>query len=284
MEQIVLEAFAKLNLSLDIKGRREDGYHLMEMVMQSVDISDTVRIRKDSRLSVVADKKEVPNGEKNIAYRAAQAFFAAAGLKAGADIFLEKRIPSQAGMAGGSADGAAVLKGLNLLYETGFSEEQLMEIGLPIGADLPFCLKGGTALVEGIGEKVTRVSPLKGVVFAVVKPDFGISTKEAFQRYDALGAKRRPDTQGLLYCIEKGETARMGSYMANVLEEAAEDERIFSLIRRLKAHGALASRMTGSGSTVFGVFPDLLSAERAVRDEVSEKFVAFPVEEGVKAV
>ena len=165
MEQIVLEARAKLNLSLDIVGRREDGYHLLEMVMQSISLSDRITIQKADTLSLSCDKAGIPLDERNIAIKAAKAFFSALGTSFGAKIHMEKRIPSEAGMGGGSADGAAVLYGLNLLYDAGFSLLALQQIGLLVGADVPFCLQGGTAFVSGIGEKIKPLPPLSDVFF-----------------------------------------------------------------------------------------------------------------------
>jgi len=281
MEKIILNVCAKLNLSLDIKGRREDGYHLMEMVMQSISLCDRVTVEKAEAITISSNRGDLPNDERNIAWKAAKAFFDAAEIHGGAKIFLEKRIPSEAGMAGGSADGAGVLYALNELYDTGFSESQLMELGLKVGADLPFCLKGGTALVEGIGEKVTSMAPLTGVAFAVAKPDFGISTAEAFRRYDTVGVARHPDTEGLLNCLKERNFSEMGKYCANVLEEAADDKRIADMIRHYEEQGAFAARMTGSGSAVFGVFPDMETAKKANESLSCQTFEALPMGLGI---
>ena len=284
MEKIVLNAAAKLNLSLDIKGRREDGYHLMEMVMQSISLYDTVTVEKAEKISVSSDRGDLPQDERNIAWKAAKVFFEAAEISGGAKIHIEKRIPSEAGMAGGSADGAAVFHGLNELYAAGFSTEELMELGLKVGADLPFCIRGGTALVEGIGEKVTSMAPLTGVTFAVAKPDFGISTAEAFLRYDSVGVARHPDTEGLLSCLKERKFSEMGLYCANVLEQAADDDRIAAIIRHYEEKGAFAARMTGSGSAVFGVFSDMAAAKAANEGLSCQTFEAFPMGLGVTAV
>lgn len=278
MDKITLRACGKLNLSLDIVGVREDGYHLMDMVMQSVSIFDRVTVEKAESL----DPGLFPYGEQDIAFRAAKAFFAAAGIPGGARAKVEKQIPSEAGMAGGSADGAAVLIALDRLYGTGMGEK-LIPIGEKVGADVPFCLTGGTARVEGIGERVTLLPFFDKGCYLVVKPPFGISTPTAFRAFDRSGAPRRPDTAGMIAAMARGDLPALEAFSENVLEAAAARPEIGEIRRALREAGAAFSRMTGSGSAVFGLF-ETEGAAAAARDAVErygETFLCKPVPAGI---
>lgn len=292
MKEITLRASAKINLSLDITGVREDGYHLMEMVLQSVGLADTVRIRKAAgEVSLTVEKDGaralgVPQDSSNTAFKAASVFFQKAGLDGGCRIHIEKKIPSQAGMGGGSADAAAVLKGLNELYETGFSPEVLSALGLLVGADVPFCLKGGTALVKGIGEIVEPVSPWRQGHLVIIKPPFGISTADAFRRFDQEGVAVRPDNPGLMKAIRARNLPAMRRAMANVMEQSAGFPEIQALKERFYQLGAVASLMTGSGSAVYGIFASELEALSAMSSLMGEgkAYLTVPVEEGVQVL
>lgn len=278
MQRITLRAYGKLNLSLDIVGVREDGYHLMDMVMQSVSLFDRVTVEKADAL----EPSCFPYGEKDIAYRAAKAFFAAAGIPGGARVKVEKHIPSEAGMAGGSADGAAVLVALDRLYDTGMGEK-LIPVGEKVGADVPFCLTGGTARVQGIGERVTPLLFFEKGCYLVVKPPFGISTPAAFRAFDRSGASRRPDTAGIIAAMGRGDIPALETLSENVLETAAARPEIGEIRQALRKAGAVFSRMTGSGSAVFGLF-ETEGAAAAARDEVSgygETFLCKPVPTGI---
>lgn len=288
MNKIVLEAAAKLNLSLDITGVREDGYHLLDSVMQSVSLYDRVAlIRREKGIFLTVDRPKIPNGPENTAYKAAEAFFKATKINGGVEIFLEKHIPSQAGMGGGSADAAAVLVGLNLLYETDLSKETLQEIGLSVGADVPFCIVGGTARVQGIGEDVHSIAPLSMAQFVVVKPrGAGVNTREAYERYDEMGSSKRPDTEGLLHAILSGNVSTFSKYMYNVLEESAPLDEIREIKKDMLDYGANAAMMTGSGAAVFGVFGSLILA-MATRGRFTSRYHAYlvePVSRGVRVI
>ncbi len=288
MNKIVLEAAAKLNLSLDITGVREDGYHLLDSVMQSVSLYDRVAlIKREEGISLAVDRPKIPNGPENTAYRAAVAFFKETKIRGGVEIFLEKHIPSQAGMGGGSADAAAVLVGLNQMYQTGLSKEKLQEIGLTVGADVPFCIVGGTARVRGIGEVVQSIAPLNMAQFVVVKPrGIGVDTKEAYQRYDEMGSSKRPDTEGLLHAILSGRISSFSKYMYNVLEESAPLDEIREIKKDMMDYGANAAMMTGSGAAVFGVFGSLIIA-MATRGRFTSRYHAYlvePVSRGVRVI
>ena len=278
MDRITLRACGKLNLSLDIVGVREDGYHLMDMVMQSVSVFDRVTVEKAESL----DPGLFPYGEQDIAYRAAQAFFAAAGIPGGARVRVEKRIPSEAGMAGGSADGAAVLVALDRLYGTGMGEK-LVPIGEKVGADVPFCLTGGTARVEGIGERVTPLPFFDRGCYLVVKPPFGISTPAAFRAFHRSGAPRRPDTAGMIAAMARGDLPALETLSENVLEAAAARPEIGEIRRALREAGAAFSRMTGSGSAVFGLFETegAAAAARGAVERYGETFLCKPVPAGI---
>lgn len=288
MKKIVLEAAAKLNLSLDITGVREDGYHLLDSVMQSVSLYDRVAlIKREEGISLTVDRPKIPNGPENTAYKAAAAFFRETKIDGGVEIFLEKHIPSRAGMGGGSADAAAVLVGLNELYRTGLSQEKLQKIGLQVGADVPFCIVGGTARVQGIGEVVRSIAPLNMAQFVVVKPrGVGVDTKEAYERYDEIGSSKRPDTEGLLHAIMSGSTSSFSRYMYNVLEESAPLDEIREIKKDMLDYGANAAMMTGSGAAVFGVFGSLILA-MATRGRFTNRYHAYlvePVSRGVRVV
>ncbi len=267
MNEITLRANAKINLSLDITGRRADGYHLMDMVMQSVTLHDTVSLQKGETVSVsvrMENGAALSSDEQNTAYKAAALFFSETGIPGGVSVELVKRIPQEAGMAGGSADAAAVLAGLSLLYEAGLSRQQLIDIGVRVGADVPFCLTGGTARVKGIGEIVTAVPLFESGSYLIVKPPFGISTPLSFQRFDALRDCMRPDNERLLAAMAAGDLPQMRRCAANVLEQAADSPEIEALKSRLYALGADLALMTGSGSAVFGLFAGEQKAREAM--------------------
>ena len=283
MKRIFLRAAAKLNFTLDITGTRPDGYHLLRMVMQSVSVYDTLALQKAPEISLQAAQLATP---QNLAWKAAAAFFARAGIAGGVSMTLEKAIPSQAGMGGGSADAAGVLVGLNALYQAGLSTQTLQKIGETIGADVPYCIVGGTALVEGIGDLVTPLAPMKGGAFAVLKPGWGISTVEAYQAYDRNPCPNHPDTETLARDLAAGNLQNLAPNMANVLEQASGHlEEIETLRQLLLERGALAARMTGSGSAVYGVFPDLEHA-KACAAQISQPglwaFAAEPVKQGIE--
>jgi 4-diphosphocytidyl-2-C-methyl-D-erythritol kinase len=287
MNQLTLRAFAKLNLTLDITGRRADGYHLMEMAMQSIDLSDTLILKKeiDSFIRLGATDG-VPTGKSNTAVRAAHLFFTETKISGGVSITLKKHIPMEAGMAGGSADAAAVLVGLNRLFDADLTLQQLQQLGLQVGADVPFCIVGGTATVTGIGERVIPHPAMRRGVFLVAKPQIGVSTAEAFSKFDKIGSSARPDAYRTLWQAMRGQPKAMAPYMANVLEEAAGLPEILQLKQCLTAHGADCALMTGSGSAVYGLFSDEDTAQRAYQQLANdwECYLAKPVEQGVQIV
>lgn len=282
MKTLRIKAAAKLNFSLDILGIRPDGYHEMDMVMQTIDLFDDVELSKAGTISVFSDGS--PDGPENLAWKAAEAFFRAAKRSGGARIRLTKRIPAQAGMAGGSADAAAVLIGLNALYDARLSPEALRDAGLSVGADVPYCLIGGTARVRGIGEIVEPMPPFLSGYLVVAKPAIGISTAEAFRRFDRAENLRHPDIAALLSVMEKGQLDALSLFMENVLEQSEQNETVETLRQELLKNGALAARMTGSGSAVFGLFSEKEAASRcavALAGESRQIFVTKPYPKGI---
>ncbi len=286
MEHIELCANAKLNLSLDIVGRRDDGYHLMDMIMQSIDLSDRVDItRTPGQFSVSSDLPFLPSDMRNSACKAAMALAAAVGRERfDCAIHIQKTIPSQAGMGGGTADAAAVLIGLDRLFELGLSADRLAAVAPAVGADVPFCLTGGTARVRGIGEQIEPLPPLRGVCFVVAMPHRGSSTKKAFARFDEAPAATHPDTDAVADAIRRGDTAALAAGCRNVFSPIVVNDEMAALMQAMRSRGALAAEMTGSGSAVFGLFDDEAAARRcqaALRRRARRCFFARPAVCGV---
>ena len=264
-----VQAHAKLNLTLDILGKREDGYHDLCMVMQSISLADTLTL-DDSQgqgLRVRANLHFLPTGEKNLAAAAALRFWEALGREPeNLDIRIEKRIPVCAGMAGGSSDAAAVLRALNQRAGDPFSPKELARLGERVGSDVPYCVLGGTALAEGRGEMLTPLAPLPRCWVVACKPDFPISTPELFAQADRVKLRRRPDTAGLVAALEAGDLGGVARRMYNVFEDVLP-ARLYTRVAEIKniliQCGALGANMSGSGPTAFGLFDRLEAAQEA---------------------
>ncbi len=262
---MIVRAHGKLNLSLDILGKTPDGYHDLRMVMQSVEFGDDldVRLRTDGRFTLDPGQVYLPSDGRNLAVKAARLFLDGTGL--GADIRVTKRIPVCAGMGGGSADAAAVLRALNRLTDRNMSMEDLCQFGLKVGSDVPFCVMEGAALAEGRGEKLTPLSPLADCAIVICKPAFAMSTPELFVRADSRKSRLRPDTAGLVDALEAGDIPGVARRMYNVFEDVLDRRQ--SAIPAIKASlmdmGATGAVMTGSGSAVFGLFTDEHAAQAA---------------------
>ncbi|MBR2640543.1 MAG: 4-(cytidine 5'-diphospho)-2-C-methyl-D-erythritol kinase [Oscillospiraceae bacterium] len=224
MESISVKAPAKINLFLDIVGKLPNGYHEIESVMQTVDLFDYVKVEKDDKITVDCNNN-APEGENNIAFKAAKLFFERTEIKSGAKISIDKRIPMQAGMAGGSADAAAVLFGLNKIFGEPLYEEELCEIGAKCGADVPFSIKGGTMLAEGIGEKLSSLPEMADCWLVIVKPDISMSTPESYKYYDEhrLYALEHPELSDFLSVLEEKDPASLSGKLYNVLEHTVKD-------------------------------------------------------------
>ncbi len=281
-----VKARAKLNLTLDVLGKRPDGYHDLRMLMQTIDLADELTLEENAsgELTVWNSLSFLPTGEKNLAAAAALRFWEALGAeRRGLSISIQKKIPACAGMGGGSSDAAAVLRALNRDAGEPFSLERLAEIGEAVGSDVPYCVLGGTMLAEGRGERLTPLTPLPRCWAVVCKPDFSISTPELFARIDTARPKCRPDTDGALAALAAGDLAGVARRMYNVFEDALPGRhrsRINDLKAALIDRGALGAIMTGTGSAVFGLFPDRESAGEAfayVREYPGEAFLAQTV-------
>ena len=260
-----VKAYAKINLTLDITGKRKDGYHLLRMIMQNVDVYDEIEIEKiQSGIIIEADKNYIPTDERNLAYKAAKIFMDEFNISEGVKIKITKNIPVAAGMAGGSTDAAAVLKAMQDLFEINVSESKLMEVGLKLGADIPFCLKGGTALCEGIGEIITPLKPFKDHMLVIVKPNFGLSTKDVYKDIDIQKIFKHPKTEEVIQAIEENDVAFVSENLMNVLENVSlKKHKILREIKNIMLNqGALGALMTGSGPTIFGIFEDEGKAEK----------------------
>ena len=269
MNSLSLTAPAKLNLSLDVLHRREDGYHQLQMVMQSVSLVDrlTLRETEGEGIDCLSNLPYLPRDAGNLAVRAALVFFQETGLpQPGLSIEIEKQIPSGAGMAGGSSDAAAVLRGLRTLYAPSLSQGQLEEMGAKIGSDVPYCLRGGTALAEGRGEILTPLPALPPCWFVICKPAFSISTPELFGRVQVRQIHLHPDTRGMTQALQQGDLEGVARRMYNVLEAFLPRRcgEILRLKSRLVELGALNAVMTGTGSAVFGLFATQAAARRAM--------------------
>lgn len=285
MSSIDVKAYAKLNLSLDVLGRLPDGYHEMKMVMQSASLCDDIHItlKDDGAVTMAANFGFLPKGDRNIAVKAAKAFFAAAGLPgAGAALTLHKRIPIGAGLGGGSSDAAAVLRGLNTLTGAGFSRAQLEALGGTLGSDVPFCVAGGTQLAVGRGEQLRDLPPLPECGIVICKPRFSIRTPDLFGRIDSRRSRIHPDTEGIISSITDGDVSAAARRMFNVFEDVLPQRcsEIGTIKHRLLDAGALGAVMSGTGSAVFGIFADESSARPAwevLKADYRESFLAVPV-------
>lgn len=260
MDEIKLRAYAKVNLGLDVLRRREDGYHDVRMIMQNVNLFDKLNIKKrnDAAITVKTNLSYLPTDSNNLVYRAAALLIEEFGIGRGVDIDLYKFIPVAAGMAGGSADAAAVLYGMNELFDLKLSLEELMKRGVKLGADIPYCLMGGTVLAEGIGEKLTRLKDCPHCYFVVAKPPFSVSTKLVYENLVLDGNTVHPDIDGIMSAIDCGDVKGIASRLSNVLETvtAKEYPDIEGIKDKMRECGALNALMSGSGPTVFGIFDD----------------------------
>lgn len=272
-----LLACAKLNLYLDITGRREDGYHLLETVMQSISLADVVTVVScpGEGITLTCSREDIPTDSRNTAYRAAELFMQSAGKNGAVLLDIEKHIPSGAGMGGGSADAAAVLRGLNKIYGEPLSEQQLLDIAVQVGADVPFCLVGGTKLCRSIGEQMSDFPAAKGI-FLVVKPDFSCPTGEAYRKYDSSPVAPHGGLERFRAAMPKDYAPEM----YNVFQQLYADERIENICSRLTELGAHGAMLTGSGSAVFGVFDGAGSAH-AAQAEFPGSVLCSAVDEGV---
>lgn len=286
-QAVTVLAPAKLNLALDVVGTLPNGYHDLDMVMQAIDLHETLILRRSRYLDLHMPGSFVPVNNKNTAIKAALAFFDYTGLLAGVDITIHKQVPVRAGMAGGSADAAGVLVGLNDLYDARLSMSELCAIGAGIGADVPFALMGGTCRVRGVGDLLKPLPPCPACWFVVVMPSVGISTPEAFQRYEQMGSPVHPDCDAQEAAVRAGDLAGVCTAAGNALEYCSGATETPAIRALLDQNGALTSLMTGSGAAVFGVFADKAAAETAaaaLRQSYEQVYLTCPDHGGARVV
>lgn len=278
MDRIKLKAYAKINLSLDVTGRRDNGYHDVRMIMQTIDLFDEITINReekacaDDRIVLESESGEVAPDKNNLIYKAAGLIMDECGIHDSIKISYRKNIPVAAGMAGGSTDAAAVFKGINELFSLGLSDIDLCKMGVGIGADVPYCIIGGTALSEGIGEILTPLAPMPECHVLIAKPPIGVSTAYVYNAFDSLTEKYHPDVDAMKEAIEKNSIVKVASLLGNSLEGVTIRE--YPIIDKIKSlmlgNGALGALMSGSGPTVFGIFDDMIiagKAEARIREE-----------------
>lgn len=273
MDRLELKALGKINLGLDVLGRRENGYHDVRMVMQTVYLYDRIIMKKSKTPGIRLETNlyYLPVNENNLAYQAAQMLMDEFHMEEGVSIQLDKHIPVAAGMAGGSSNAAAVLFGMNRMFSLGLSQKELMERGVKLGADVPYCIMRGTVLAEGIGEILTPLSPMPKCYVLIAKPAISVSTKMVYEKLDSHEIEDHPDIDGILAGLKAGDLKKVAGSMGNVLERVTVDA--YPVIDQIKKmmikEGALNAMMSGSGPTVFGIFEEKATARKvadAIRD------------------
>lgn len=283
---IVLKSYGKINLGLDVLRRREDGYHEVRMIMQTVGLYDLLTMKKikDDKIQMTCNLTFLPTDERNLVYKAVKLMKDKYHIKDGVEINLNKRIPVAAGMAGGSSNCAAALKGMNQLFDLGLSIDELCEIGVTLGADVPYCIWGGTALSEGIGEKLSRVDAMPECYILIAKPGISVSTAFVYQNLNLSGLAKHPDIDGMLECLMTKDLKGICDRLENVLETVTIKE--YPIIEEVKKHlvdqGAMGALMSGSGPTIFAIFQDKKTADNALKslrsiEDIKQAYVVRPI-------
>lgn len=287
MNSIKIKCPAKINLSLDVVGKRQDGYHSVKMLMQSIGLFDELAVEKGNEgIRIYCDKISIPCNETNTTYKAAKLIIDKYGITDGADINIAKKIPVAAGLAGGSTDAAGVIYALNEIFGLHMTTEVMRDIGLKVGADVPFCISGGTSLAEGIGEILTPLKPLAGAWCVVAKPSVSVSTKDVYSRLKIDEIPKHPDTGRLIEYINRNDIKSLSLNMINVLENVTVKMHpvIFEIKNIMLEFDALGSIMSGSGPSVFGLFDNRNAAEKCynrLRDYLKEVYLVKTYDEGV---
>ena len=280
------KAYAKINLGLDVTGKRDDGYHIVRMIMQNVDLFDTLVFEDNDsgEIRLRASSEKIPTDDSNLICKVAKQLKEIYNVEKGADIYLEKRIPVAAGMAGGSTDGAAAYVALNEIWGLGLDKEKLCELAVKLGADIPYCIIGGTALAEGIGEELTTISDMPSCHILIGKPAIDVSTGWVYKELDSKEIVEHPDIDGIRSAIEAGDLKKMCELIGNVLEPvtAGKYKEIGQIEQIMEENGAVRAFMTGSGPTVFGIYDDEAKAKRgfeAVKESglAPELFLSGPI-------
>lgn len=290
MNSITLKSRAKINLSIDVLGKRQDGYHLVEMIMQTIDLYDLIEINEkdNDQITIKSTSDEIPLDCNNLVYKAANLIKKTFNINKGVEIHIKKNIPVAAGMAGGSSNAAAVLVGLNKLWNLNLSNQQLEKIGLKLGADVPFCINGGAVLASGIGEELTPIKGLtKDVCILVCKPDLFVSTKEVYECIDSKDIDKRPNNKFLIECLKNEDTRQLAENMFNVLEGVTMDKHpVIQQIKDIMTNNrALGAMMSGSGPTVFGLYEnreDVVKCKAILEKQFKQTFVVACEEKGVE--
>ena len=290
MNSITLKSRAKINLSIDVLGKRQDGYHLVEMIMQTIDLYDLIEINEkdNDKITIKSTSDEIPLDCNNLVYKAANLIKKTFNINKGVEIHIKKNIPVAAGMAGGSSNAAAVLVGLNKLWNLNLSNQQLEKIGLKLGADVPFCINGGAVLASGIGEELTPIKGLtKDVCILVCKPDLFVSTKEVYECIDSKDIDKRPNNKFLIECLKNEDTRQLAENMFNVLEGVTMDKHpVIQQIKDIMTNNrALGAMMSGSGPTVFGLYEnreDAVKCKAILEKQFKQTFVVACEEKGVE--
>lgn len=289
MNSIQLKSRAKINLSIDVIGKRTDGYHLVEMIMQTIDLYDIITIEEidTDNIIIKSNSINIPLDNNNIVYKAISLLKDKFNIDKGVQVFIEKNIPVAAGMAGGSSNAAAVLVGINKLWDLGLSEEELQAIGLKLGADVPFCISGQASLAQGIGEELTKIKGLsEDTVILVCKPNLFVSTQEVYRGLDLNNMEKRPDNKFLIQCLEKGDVKSLAKNMVNVLEGVTSKNHteIKEIEDVMNNHNALGAMMSGSGPTVFGLFDKYEEAIKCKEELLKKYSQVYAVKSSEKGV
>lgn len=273
-KRAISRSYAKINLTLDVLKKREDGYHEIKMIMQTVSLFDLIILDiTESGISIATNLRYLPNNDRNIAYKAADAFFRESGIRGGAKIMIHKNIPVAAGLAGGSGNCAAVLSAMNMLYNNPFTDDELMRICSSLGADVPYCFSGGTQLAEGIGEILSPLPSIPDAYILLVKPPVNISTGSIYGEIDNALLQIRPDTDAMIDALSKKDIHAVSDNLCNVMESVTEKMHpmIGGIKKKMIMNGALGAVMSGSGPTVFGIFDDFIKAKKSA-DSFSLQF------------
>lgn len=279
MTKMTIDAHGKINLSLDVLNRRQDGYHELRMIMQQIALKDTITIEElDKDIKIECNTPHVPTDTSNLVYKAWRLLSSRFNINRGVHIYIQKNIPIAAGLAGGSSNAAAVLKGLNNLWNLDLSGQELMDIGLEIGADVPYCILGGTALAEGVGEKLTRLPDFSDKIILLANPGIPVSTSHVFRSLDLNSIVKHPNTDLLIKCIREDSLNCVASNMVNLLETVTVVEHpiIEKIKKTMTKNGALGSLMSGSGPTVFGIFDDEVAMKKC--KDILSKEISIVIE------
>ncbi|WP_122640873.1 4-(cytidine 5'-diphospho)-2-C-methyl-D-erythritol kinase [Romboutsia sp. Marseille-P6047] len=290
MNSIELKSRAKINLSIDVLGKRQDGYHLVEMIMQTIDLYDIIKIKEVNNNDIIinSNSSDIPLDGDNIVYKAVDLLRRTFSIEKGVEIFIEKNIPIAAGMAGGSSNAAAVLVGLNKMWNLNLSDKKLQELGFKLGADVPFCIVGNAALAKGVGEELTYIKGLpKDVSILVCKPELFVSTKEVYEGLDLSNIKIRPNNEYLIQCLKNNDIDSISRNMVNVLEAVTSKNhaQIKEIEEIMNENKALGSMMSGSGPTVFGLYKnkeDALKGKKELLKKYKQVYVVNSSEKGVE--